>query len=142
MTRAGAVLGVLGLVGAATSLSACMTVPEPKLACAVGQEPRRTAQLFFGRSADVPKVQEADFRVFADKELAPRFPDGLTVLDGGAKWRGDENKQIREAAKVVLIVLPKNRDATGRLDAVRAAYKARFHKDALLVVTQPACVSL
>jgi hypothetical protein len=63
------------------------------------------------------------------------------VLDGGGQWRGDENKLIREASKVVLIVLPNGRDGSSRLNAVRNAYKARFHKDSVLLITQAACVS-
>jgi len=76
-----------------------------------GQEARRTAQLFFGRNiGDKPGVTDADFARFMAEEVTPRFPDGLTVLDGGGQWRGEENKLIREASKLVLIVLPKGRD--------------------------------
>jgi hypothetical protein len=48
---------------------------------------------------------------------------------------------IREASKVVLIVLPKTRDAQARIEAVREAYKTRFHQDSVLVITQAACVA-
>ena len=131
------------LAAAGAGLSACQTVQEPRLVCPAGQEPRRTAELYFGRSVgDRPGIRDADFRAFADKELSPRFPDGLTVLDGGGKWRGEENKLIREASKVVLIVLPKRRDATAKIDAVRQAYRVRFHQDSVLVVTQATCVAL
>jgi hypothetical protein len=111
-------------------------------ACPAGQERLRTAQLFFGRSVgEKPRVSEAEFRRFVDEELTPRFPDGLTILDGGGQWKGEENKLIREASKVVLIVLPKDPDQQPRLDAARAAYKTRFNQDAVMLVTQPACVS-
>lgn len=102
----------------------------------------RTAQLFFGRNVrGEPGVSEAAFHRFVDEELTPRFPDGLTILDGGGQWRGPENKLIRESAKVVLIVLPKRGDSGDRIDAVRAAYKTRFHQDSVLLITQAACVS-
>jgi hypothetical protein len=108
----------------------------------VGQEAERTAQLFFGRNIDGrPGVSEADFQKFVDQEITPKFPDGLTVLDGGGQWRGDANLLIREASKVVLIVLPKRGDNSARIDAVRNAYKARFHQDSVLLITQTACVS-
>lgn len=143
MTRARALGAAVGLVALAAGLSGCQTTPvEPAIACPPGQEARRTAELFFGRNiGDKPGVSEADFRAFADKELTPRFPEGLTVLDGGGQWRGDENKLIREASKVVLIVLPKTRDAQGRVEAVRTAYKTRFHQDSVLVITQGGCVA-
>jgi hypothetical protein len=139
MTVRGALIAAVMLVG----LTGCVStsaVPGPT--CPVGQEARRTAQLFFGRNiGDKPGVSDADFRRFMDEDVTPKFPDGLTVVDGGGQWRGEENKQIREASKVVLIVLPKSRDVSGRLDAVRGAYRARFHQDSGLLITQASCVS-
>ena len=136
------VAGLLA-VAATLALAGCVTAPSTPLpACPAGQEAHRTAQLFFGRSVgDKAAVTEADFRRFVDEDLTPRFPDGLTVLDGGGQWRGEENRLIRESSKVVLIVLPKGRDASGRIEAVRSAYKTRFHQDSVLLITQAACVS-
>ncbi len=122
-------------------LVGCATAPPPP-ACPAGQEYRHTAQLFFGRNVgDKAGVSEADFRRFVDEELTPRFPDGLTVLDGGGQWRGEENRLIREASKVVLIVLPRGREVPSRIEVVRSAYKARFRQDSVLLITQAACVS-
>jgi hypothetical protein len=134
---------VLALAATGTLLAGCASFSGPPTpACPAGQDYLRTAQLFFGRNVgDEPKVTEADFRRFVDEELTPRFPDGLTVLDGGGQWRGDANKLVREASKVVLIVLPKGRDASGKIEAVRSAYKARFHQDSVMLVTQASCVS-
>ncbi len=128
-------------VAVALSLAACATT-APTPGCPAGQQRLRTAQLFFGRNiAGQSGVSEAAFRQFVDQELTPRFPDGLTILDGGGQWRGPENRLIRQSSKVVLIVLPKRADAGDRIEAVRAAYKTRFHKDSVLLVTQAACVS-
>lgn len=140
MRAAGAsALATLGL--ASLLLAGCVTTPAGP-ACPAGQSYLQTAQLFFGRSVgDQPAVSEADFRKFVDEELTPRFPDGLTVLDGGGQWRGKENNLIREASKVVLIVLPKGRDGGGRIEAARTAYKSRFHQESVMVVTQGSCVS-
>jgi hypothetical protein len=138
MRALGALIAAAGLAG----LTACATTPEPQPACPAGQEAHRTAQLFFGRNiGDKPGVSEADFRKFMDEDVTPKFPDGLTVLDGGGQWRGAENKLIREASKVVLIVLPKGRDVSGRIDSVRNAYKGRFHQESVLLITQASCVS-
>ncbi|KQW71339.1 hypothetical protein ASE17_00070 [Phenylobacterium sp. Root77] len=101
----------------------------------------RTAQLFFGQNVGgKPGVSAAEFRKFVDEELTPRFPSGLTVLEGGGQWKGDENKLIREASKVVVLVLPNGIDANLKLNAARKAYKARFNQESVLLVTQPACV--
>ena len=128
-------------VAAVLGLAACATTPPPP-ACPAGQQRLRTAQLFFGRNIDgQPGVSEAAFHRFVDEELTPRFPDGLTILDGGGQWRGPENKLIREASKVVLIVLPKGGDGGQRVEAVRTAYKTRFHQDSVLLITQASCVA-
>ena len=133
MTRVGSLLLALLLAGCA------MRAP---LACPAGQERLRTAQLFFGSHDPAqPRLNDRDFRRFVNEELTTRFPDGLTVLEGGDQWKGAENRRIREAAKVVLIVLPKAPDAQARLEAVKAAYKTRFNQDTELLVTPPACVS-
>jgi hypothetical protein len=134
---------LVALSAAGLLLAGCASFGAPPApACPAGQDYLRTAQLFFGRNVgDEPKVTEADFRRFIDEELTPRFPDGLTVLDGGGQWRGDANKLVREASKVVLIVLPKGRDAGGKIEAVRSAYKTRFHQDSVMLVTQASCVS-
>ncbi len=137
MRAAGGITVLAGLL-----LAGCQTMP-PVPACPVGQDAVRTAQLFFGKSAGgQPQVADADFRRYVDEELTPRFPDGLTVMDGGGQWQGDANKMIRESAKVVLIVLPKGHDAGGRIADARAAYKRRFHEDTLMLLTQPSCVPL
>jgi len=147
MKRLGAAIittvALAALVGCATSAPPPpAAAAEPLPPCPAGQEARRTAQLFFGRNiGDKPAVTAADFQKFVDDELTPKFPDGLTVLDGGGQWQGDENRLIREASKVVLIVLPKGRDASARIEAARNAYKTRFHQDSVLLVTQAACVS-
>ncbi len=103
----------------------------------------RTAQLFFGQNIDdKPGVSDVEFRKFTDEILTPRFPQGLTVLDGGGQWTGAENKLIREAAKVVVLVLPSaNGENRRKLGEVRQAYVERFHQDSVMMVTQRACVS-
>lgn len=127
-------LGVLALAG-------CATV-EPAPACPAGQEAMRTAQLFFGRNiGDKPGVSEADFQAFVDSELTPRFPQGLTVLEGGGQWKGAENILIREASKVVVLIFPKGVGGMAKVREVRETYKRRFNQEAVLTITQDACVA-
>src|SRR5437016_3009112 len=88
-------------------LVGCAEVGSPS--CPTGQRPMSMAQLFFGQNiGGKPAVSDAAFRKFTDEEVTPRFPDGLTVLDGGGQWKGPDNKLIREASKVVVLVLPRH----------------------------------
>lgn len=135
-------LGAIVLSG--LLLAGCVSVSSgpQSPACPAGQTYQQTAQLFFGRNiGGQPGVSEADFRKFMDEEVTPRFPDGLTVLDGGGQWRGKDDVLIHEASKVVMVMLPKGRDASARIDAVRDAYKTRFRQEAVLAITQGSCVS-
>jgi len=132
----------------AAALAGCATTSattEPRrmvVDCPVGHEARTTAKLFFGRNiGDRPGVTDADFSKFVDDEITPRFPDGLTVLDGGGQWRGPSDVLIRESSKIVFLILPKAEPGAPRLNAVRDAYKTRFKQDSVLLITQPACVS-
>lgn len=122
-------------------LSGCASLTAP--ACPAGQQPMRMAQLFFGQNiGGKPGVSDAEFRRFTDDELTPRFPNGLTVLDGGGQWKGADNKLIREASKVVVLVLPLHGgDVSRKLGEVRQAYNQRFHQDSVMLVTQTACVA-
>jgi len=136
MIRRGALLLALAPV---LALAGCASTAEQP-ACPAGQERLRTAQLFLGGKAIGRSVKEAEIARFVDEEVTPRFPDGVTVLDGGAQWRGPEDVLLREAQKVVLIVLPAD-GAPKRMEAVRAAYKTRFKQDSVVTVTQAACVA-
>ena len=130
----------LGGIALALALAGCSSVQRP--VCPVGQESLKTVQLFFGQNiGGKPGVSDADFRKFVDDELTPRFPNGLTILNGGGQWRGSENQLIREAAKVVVIVLPARGDGPTRVEAARVAYKQRFQQEAVMLVSQAACVS-
>lgn len=135
---------ITAVLAFASMLAGCATT-EIEQACQPGEERMRTAQLFFGRNIDQPPVvSEVQFREFVAQEITPRFPTGLTVLDGGGQWAGPENRLIRDSAKVVVLVLPeKDGDAEQRsLGEVRQAYQQRFKQDAVSMVTQKACVAL
>jgi len=125
----------------ALALAGCASVQQA--ACPAGQERLKTAQLFFGQQINgKSSVSDADFHQFVEDELTPRFPDGLTVLNADGQWRAAGNPLVRDASKVVLIVLPSRGDASSRIEAVQGAYKRRFRQDSVLVLTQATCVSL
>ncbi len=128
----------LGALAMAMALGGCAGLP---LACPAGQAGAREVRLVFGRNiAGQPGVSEADFRAFVDAELTPRFPDGLTVIDAQGQWRGAAATPEREASKLVLLVLAaKAAGADAKLEAVRAAYKARFRQESVMILSQPVC---
>jgi hypothetical protein len=138
MIRAAVSLALAAVLGAcAPSLDA-----PPPHACAVGA-PRVVAQLFFGRNAkDRAPVTEAEWQGFVDSVVTPQFPDGFTVLDAQGQWRNPQTGAIvREAAKVIVVAVPRDAPIRARIDAVAQAYKQRFAQQSVGVVLGDACAA-
>ncbi|HXN36182.1 MAG TPA: DUF3574 domain-containing protein [Opitutaceae bacterium] len=102
------------------------------------------SELYFGAGpADVQDggIAEIRWRGFLDKEVTPRFPDGLTVFDAYGQWRDRGGATGRLWTKVLVILhedTPANRAA---IDAIRLAWKASTHDQSVLLVTEPVDVS-
>jgi len=114
---------------------------EP-IACSAPLKPQQVAELLLGRKiGDRLGVSEREFLNFLDREITPRFPDGLTVYDARGQWRDPErNHIVREPSKVVMIVLPGRPEDMARLSEVAEAYKKRFKQQSVGIVLRPACV--
>jgi hypothetical protein len=102
-------------------------------------------QLYFGLGpADAPEkgVSEAAWRDFLDKEVTPRFPDGLSVMDVYGQWQGkNETAPERIRSKMLVIDYPKTPENAAKIEAIRAAWKQKTGDQSVLKVTQPADVS-
>jgi hypothetical protein len=111
-------------------------------ACAPGLRPAVTAELFFGRDIGPSvAVSDGDWKSFVDAEVTPRFPSGVSVADDYGQWRGADGALVREPSKVLLLVLTGAAGEQAKIGAMRAAYKARFHQQSVLLVERSACVS-
>jgi hypothetical protein len=111
--------------------------------CRGGQKPSQVAELMFGRKiGDRIAVSEGDWGRFVDREITPRFPDGLTVFNAAGQWRDkSSNRIVREPSKIVQIVLPGDDGEFARLNEIAEAYKTRFKQQSVGVIVRPACVS-
>lgn len=95
------------------------------------------AEFFFGRGiAGGGQVSDEEWARFLDEEITPRFPDGFTVQDASGQWK-DANGITREASKRMTIVFSSDKQAA--LNAIREAYKRRFHQDSVLLSEQRVC---
>lgn len=134
-------------------LAACATVPAPHASSTLQGDAAHPGQaqgwvdtrLYFGLGpADQPGqgVSEASWRQFLDREVTPRFPDGLSVLDVYGQWQGRQEAQPeRLHAKLLVIDYPDTPANRGKIEAIRAAWKQRTGDQSVLRVTQPADVS-
>jgi len=102
-------------------------------------------RLYFGLGpADRPErgVSEAQWRDFLDKEVTPRFPDGLSVVDVYGQWQGkNETAPQRLRSKLLIIDYPDTAENRAKIDAIRSAWKQRTGDQSVLKVTEPAKVS-
>jgi hypothetical protein len=87
-------------------------------------------------------VSEAEWRAFLDKEVTPRFPDGLSVLDVYGQWQGkNETAPERLRSKLLIIDHPDTAENRAKIDAIRSAWKQRTGDQSVLMVNEPADVS-
>ena len=122
------------------ALSACTVLPQ---ACVPPAESMITAELLFGRKiGDRVGVSEAAFAAFVAREITPRFPDGLTVVDAKGQWRDSERGGIvREPSKLVLLTFRDDPARRESLGAIAEAYKRQFRQQSVLTSVRASCVS-
>jgi hypothetical protein len=102
-------------------------------------------RLYFGLGpADHPEqgISETKWREFLDREVSPRFPDGLTVLDVYGQWLGKGQTILeRLHTKMLVIYYPDVPENRTNIEAIRAAWKKMTGHQSVLRVTEPADVS-
>jgi hypothetical protein len=141
----------------AGALTGCVHQPVPSthgsLAPTLAGDPAHPGQtkgwvdtkLYFGLGpADSTEkgVSETQWRDFLDKEVTPRFPDGLSVVDVYGQWQGKNQTTPERLRSKMLVIdypdIPENRD---KIEAIRAAWKQRTGDQSVLRVTEPVDVS-
>ncbi len=113
------------------------TCPSP-----IGQPWVRT-ELFFGLSkADGAMIKPQEFQAFLDREVTPRFPDGLTLLTGLGQFKNAEGKIIQERSQLLILLYARDTiDANKKVEQIRQSYKAAFKQESVLRVDSVSCVS-
>jgi hypothetical protein len=89
-------------------------------------------------------VTEELWSDFVASEITPRFPEALTVDDAMGPWRDTvSGKVVKEPSKELQLIVPADaeQDIREKIDAIVAAYKTRFHQQAVGIVSRPACAS-
>ncbi len=101
-------------------------------------------RLYFGlgRITEPAETREAQWRTFLDREVTPRFPAGLSVVDVYGQWQGTGEKTPEHLRSKMLIVdyapTPEN---AARIEAIRAAWKQQTGDKSVLKITEPVEVS-
>jgi len=102
-------------------------------------------KLYFGLGpADHPEqgVSEAKWRDFLDREVTPRFPDGLSVVEVYGQWQGaKQSSPERLRSKLLIVDYPDTQENRDKVEAIRSAWKKMTGDQSVLRVSQPVDVS-
>jgi hypothetical protein len=133
-------LPVLGLLALGGCAMAAPVAPGP--ACRAEAAAMARVELLFGRARPGGgAVGDAEWADFLDREVTPRFPDGLTVFDGAGQWRGRDGAIVREPSHLLVIWYRPSAKSEADIEAIRAAYKKRFSQESVLRVDDVSCVA-
>ena len=96
-------------------------------------------ELYFGTAMPDGAVTDEEFRAFIDREVTPRFPDGLTVLEAEGQFRGADGILVKERSFVLILLYPYETFATATrlVEQIRSLYKDRFDQESVLRVDDP-----
>jgi hypothetical protein len=118
------------------------TAAQPGISCPANATLMARLELLFGMSRrDAPPVSDTEWQSFVDEEVTPRFPDGLTIVQGYGQWRNSKGVIAKENSRVLMVWHEPKPDSEERIEAIRSAYKARFKQESVMRVDSFSCVS-
>jgi hypothetical protein len=131
------------IVAGALSLACALPAAAEPAACPPPLKRMLRAELYFGRNIGGHLgVSNRQWARFLAHVLAPRFPGGLTVLNGDGRWRDSvSGAPMHEPSKVVIVVMPDDAAAHGQLAEAMQDYKKAFKQKSVGLVTQSVCAA-
>ncbi len=119
------------------------TVRAEDIECRAPAQSMQAIEVMFGRTSDGRLVvTDRAWARFLAREVTPRFPDGLTVVDAAGQRTDKElGHVVREPSKLVMIVARDGAQTRTSIAAIVAAYKTQFHQQSVGVVTRAVCAA-
>ena len=135
----------LSLIGAFTageySRSAAVSSTRG-LSCHGSSQPMTRLEMLFGSArTNGSPIGDDEWTSFVDTEVTPRFPAGLTVLQGPGQWRGQDGAVVKEDSRILVVWHEPNLRSEADIEAIRSAYKVRFEQESVMRVESISCVS-
>ncbi|SQC43869.1 30S ribosomal protein S3 [Klebsiella pneumoniae] len=98
-------------------------------------------RFYFGLSRPAGKdITAEEWQQFVDRDVTPRFRDGLTVFDAHGQWLGQNGQVVREQSKALMVIHGHDAQSEAGIEALRQGYKSRFAQESVMRVDQPVCV--
>lgn len=117
--------------------------PTAPPSCAIGDSAVVRETLYFGRNRPGGgTVSDGEWQTFLAQVVTPRFPAGLTVVDGTGQWKGASGSVEQERAEVVTLFHSGDESARVAVREIAAEYKRRFQQEAVLRERAPTCTRL
>jgi hypothetical protein len=86
-------------------------------------------------------VTEADWQAFLADHVTPRFPEGLTYLEGNGQWRGSAGVITREPSRVLILIHEAGSGPVTAIEEIRALYRRLFDQESVLLTRSPVKVA-
>jgi hypothetical protein len=105
----------------------------------------RRTELYFGTAKpDGTTVSDADWNDFLAREITPRFPGGLTVLEGYGQFRAASGQVVGEKSRVLILLYPRaaRTSSSRKIEHIRRAYRQQFQQQSVLRVDFQRSVSV
>lgn len=87
------------------------------------------SELYFAlarEEGDTAPMDATAWAAFLDREVTPRFPDGLSVFDAYGQWLArDQDTPGRLRSKLLVILHPDTPEHRAKIDEIRLAWKRR-----------------
>lgn len=144
--------GEQGAIAIVNAQDATPVVPSPiasedcdEVAPGVGSEPWIRTELYFGTTKpDGGELTDEEWQEFLDQEITPRFPAGLTVLDGYGQFLNSSGVIAREGSIVLIVFHPVEaiEESNASIEEIRDAYEVAFEQESVLRAdSAPVCIS-
>jgi hypothetical protein len=113
-------------------------VPPPPT-CISGKSYIET-KLYFGMDKPQGTVSAVEWQKFVDTDIAPRFPEGFTVVDAHGAWLNRETGHaISEHSKIIIRLHDGTQDKV--IDDIISSYKKKFQQEAVMRVDTGVCAA-
>jgi hypothetical protein len=111
-------------------------VPRRAMAGRHGTQAFARTELFFGTAKPDGAVTDAQFRAFVDREVTPRFPDGLTLRKADGQFMGPDGVTIKEDAYVLILLYPisSQKQHNESIETIRRLYMSQYEQESVLRV--------
>ena len=122
------------------ALAACTTVKT--VDCPIGSEPATQDLIYFGTQTPTGQVTPEQWATFVDQIVTPKLPEGFTTWPASGQWQSTTGGITKEPSYVLSFVHPPGQASDVAIKQMIAAYKSKFHQEAVLRVTSSACMGL